>query len=205
MANSEDPTAGIIKALNEGRDREENFRRLFERYYAQLYRFFRRKGMSPEDCEGLAQETFISVHKGLKALRQGDQFEGWLYAIALNAYRSEIERRLAAKRTSSQVSLEGELNRSEDVGQAASLTADPGANPMEALLDKEKKGKLREALQELPEQMRRCVQLRVVNDLSYQEISVVMGISINTVKSHLHQARKVLGEKLSPYFYKVEV
>ena len=161
--------------------------------------------MSPEDCRDLTQETLFSVYKGLKDLRQESQFESWMYKIAMNEYRNEIERRHAKKREASQVSLEEVENPSEDQHLPARQVVAPGADPMEALLDKEKLEKLRAALEELPEQMRRCAQLRVAKDLSYQEIASLMGISINTVKAHLHQAQKVLREKLSSYFSEVEI
>jgi RNA polymerase sigma-70 factor (ECF subfamily) len=57
----------------------------------------------------------------------------------------------------------------------------------------------------LPTQMRRCVQFRAVEDLSYQEIASIMGLSQNTVKAHLYQARKILRDKLEPFFREVDV
>jgi RNA polymerase sigma factor (sigma-70 family) len=75
----------------------------------------------------------------------------------------------------------------------------PGTDPEQAMLEKEKCEKLRQALHELPGQMRRCVQLRV-EDCPTQDIAAVLRISINTVKAHLHQAKRILREKLAPYF-----
>jgi RNA polymerase sigma-70 factor (ECF subfamily) len=72
-------------------------------------------------------------------------------------------------------------------------------------LEKEKLEKLREALVHLPQQMRHCAHLRVVHDLSYAEIAAVMGISVNTVKAHLHQAQKALRTQLSSYFEEIIV
>jgi RNA polymerase sigma-70 factor (ECF subfamily) len=205
VAGPEKTTEEIVRELKQGQDWEENFQVLFERYYDQLYRFFRRKGMLPEDCRDLTQETFFSVYKGFSELREESQFENWLYRIAMNVYINEIERRQAKKRAASHVPLEEEWVRSQDLRLDASQTVSPQANPMEAMLEKERKEKLHEALQELPPQMRHCVQLRVVKDIPTQEIAAIMGISVNTVKAHLHQARKVLKEKLSSYFGEVEI
>jgi RNA polymerase sigma-70 factor, ECF subfamily len=60
-------------------------------------------------------------------------------------------------------------------------------------------------MRQLPEQMRRCTELRVIHDFSYKEIAELMEISINTVKAHLHQAKKELSERLKPYFGEVEL
>jgi len=40
----------------------------------------------------------------------------------------------------------------------------------------------------------------VTSDCTYEEIAAIMGISVNTVKAHLHKARKSLQQKLSSYF-----
>jgi RNA polymerase sigma-70 factor (ECF subfamily) len=53
-----------------------------------------------------------------------------------------------------------------------------------------------EILQQMPEQMRRCFLLRFGEEMKYREIAEVMSISIQTVKSHLHQARARLREGL---------
>jgi RNA polymerase sigma-70 factor, ECF subfamily len=193
-----------IKEIQQGRNVEENFHRLFERHYPQILRFFRRKGFSPEECRDLTQETFVSVYKGLKDLRQPEQFESWLFAIAHNVWCSEIESRTAQKRSVKLLSLDGE-GESEDRLPIIARLADTGADPLTLTLEKEKLEKLREALQQLPQQMRRCAQLRVAHDLSYAEIAALMSISVNTVKAHLHQAQQTLRARLSSDFGEINV
>jgi len=196
----------LIHKIKQGLNVEENFRRLFERYYAQIYRFFQRKGFSPEDSHELTQETFLSVYKGLKGFRQESPFEHWLFSIAENIWRSELERRKARKRDAPLISLDQEVASGDDeISPLAARIADPAPNQLDRTIEKEKSQKLHEALQHLPEQMRRCTELRVLYDLSYSEIAGLMKISINTVKAHLHQAKKELSERLKPYFGEVEL
>lgn len=194
----------LIREIKQGLNVEDNFHWLFERHYAQILRFFRRKGFDPEDCRDLTQETFISVYRGVKDLRQEEQFESWLFAIAHNVWCSLIESRSAQKRSATLLSLEGE-GESGDRPPIAARLADRSVDPLTVALEKEKLEKLREALQRLPQQMRRCAQLRVVHDLSYLEIAALMGISVNTVKAHLHQAQKALRAQLSSYFEELKV
>lgn len=194
----------LIREIKQGLNVEDNFHWLFERHYAEILRFFRRKGFDREDCRDLTQETFVSVYKGLKGLRQEEQFESWLFAIAHNVWVSLIESRTARKRSATILSLESESEASDHPTIAARI-ADGGDDPLTAVLEKEKLEKLREALRHLPQQMRRCAQLRVVHDLSYAEIAALMGISVNTVKAHLHQAQKALREQLSSYFEEITV
>jgi RNA polymerase sigma-70 factor (ECF subfamily) len=194
----------VIREIKQGLNVEANFHWLFSRHHGQILRFFRRKGFDPETCRDLTQDTFISVYKGLKDLRQEEQFESWLFAIAHNVWCSQIERQTAQKRSVVLLSLEGE-SESDDRPSIAARVADQSADPLTVALDKEKLEKLSEALQQLPQQMRRCAQLRVVHDLSNAEIAALMGISINTVKAHLHQAQKALRTQLSSYFEEIIV
>jgi len=194
----------VIREIKQGRNVEANFRWLFDRHYAQILRFFRRKGFETETCRDLTQDTFVSVYKGLRDLRQEEQFESWLFAIAHNVWCSLIENRTAQKRSATVLSLEGE-GESDDRLPIAARLADQRADPLTVALEKEKVEKLREALVHLPQQMRHCAQLRVVHDLSYAEIAALMGISVNTVKAHLHQAQKALRTQLSSYFEEIIV
>ena len=194
----------MIREIKQGQNVETNFRRLFDRHHAQIFRFFRRKEFDPETCRDLTQDVFVSVYKGLKDLRQEEQFESWLFAIAHNVWCSLIESRAAQKRSATVLSLEGE-GESDDRLSIAARLADPNADPLTVALEKEKLEKLREALAHLPKQMRHCAQLRVLHEMSYVEIAALMGISVNTVKAHLHQAQKVLRAQLSSYFEEIVV
>lgn len=197
-------TVELIREIKQGLNVEDNFRWLFERHYAQILRFFRRKGFCSEECRDLTQETFLSVYRGIKELRQEEQFESWLFTIAHNVWCSLIENRTAQKRSGTLLPLEAE-DEADDRPPLGARIADGSADPLTVALEKEKLEKLREAVQRLPQQMRRCAQLRVVHDLSYAEIAAAMGISVNTVKAHLHQAQKVLRSQLSSYFEEMEV
>ena len=199
-----DATEELIVELKAGKNAQENFRVVFETYYGQIHRFLRRKGLHPDDCRDLTQEVFLSAYRKLGDLREPSQFEAWLYKIALNTYRNRIEQNSAKKRFANLVPIEEEISGLEDSYSACAASIDPRGNPMEATLEKERLDILREALHQLPAQMRHCTQLRVLNELSYPEIASEMGISINTVKAHLHKAQKVLREKLRAYFGEVE-
>jgi RNA polymerase sigma-70 factor (ECF subfamily) len=140
----------------------------------------------------------------LKDLRQEEQFESWLFAIAHNVWCSVIESQTAQKRSATVLSLEVD-------GESDDRPRSPRGSPTRMrirsmlALQKEKLEKLHEALVHLPKQMRHCAQLRVVHEMSYAEIADLMGISVNTVKAHLHQAQKALRAQLSSYFEEIIV
>jgi RNA polymerase sigma factor (sigma-70 family) len=198
-------TEQIIEELRRGVHREANYKLLFERYHDQVYRFFQRNGMAREDCRDLTQDVFVSVHSNLKTLRDETQFQTWLFTIARNIFRNELERRQAKKRTGAMLSLEERQGNTGEGPILARKATDPRTSPMEALLEKERREKLTEAVKRLPPQMQRCVQLRIQKGLAMAEIAAVMRISVNTVKAHLHQARKVLKEELGQHFNDTEL
>jgi RNA polymerase sigma-70 factor (ECF subfamily) len=191
----------LLRDFQQGRDREACFHVLFTRFYPQVCRFFIRKGMSPEDSRDLTQDVLFSVYKGLGAIQDESHFVSWLFTIARNTFTNELEKRHAKKRSGIHVL----PKKGADEATLDDLPATATDDALQRMLDREKTEKLSAALETLPPQMRRCVQLRVAEDSSYQEIAVVLGISVNTVKAHLFKARKSLQEKLGSYFRGVEM
>lgn len=193
-------TEKILEDLKRGRHREANYKLLFDRYHDQVYRFFRRKGMGREDCRDLTQDVFVLVYRGLEELRDYAKFHSWLFTIAKNTFSNEIERRQAKKREGRLLSLEEKSGRNNEHEVVTRKASDAKSSPIQALLEKERRAKVARAIQDLPPQMRRCVQLRINRGLSIAEIAGVMRISANTVKAHLHQARSALKEDLAELF-----
>jgi RNA polymerase sigma-70 factor (ECF subfamily) len=179
----------------------EAFRRLFDLYSPRLYHFFSRRGFPHSDCLDLTQETFLGIYKGIGAFRRDSSFETWLFKIATNAYRKRLRRGVAGKRDAPEVPLEGDT---EEEGGAmaplATLAATDLPAPGEEMLQRERSLILRQAIDRLPEQMRRCLVLRVDHEMAYKEIAVVLRLSPETVKVHLARARRRLQEELGPYF-----
>ena len=69
-------------------------------------------------------------------------------------------------------------------------------NPLDCALSEERKALIHRELEKMPAQMRRCITLRVDRGLKYREIAELMQISIDTVKSHLNQAKDRLKQRL---------
>ncbi|HVS00535.1 MAG TPA: sigma-70 family RNA polymerase sigma factor [Thermoanaerobaculia bacterium] len=179
-----------------GHSAEESFRRLCGLYSRPLFHFFAKRGFPREDCLDLTQETFLGIYKGVGSFRREAGFETWLWKIATNAFRKRLRHGTADKRYGQEVSLDtGEAPE----GEARELPAGTPA-PGEDLLREERARLLRAAIERLPEQMRRCLQLRVYRDMKYREIAVLMRLSPETVKVHLFQARKRLQQELGNYF-----
>lgn len=179
----------------------EAFQRLFDQYYRPVYYFFLRRGMSDEDARDLAQETFFRVYKGMEGYRGDAQVQSWLFQIATNLWKNQVRHETAGKRKAWEVSLEGAMEKGfEPVTPLSPVRGAAPPGPLTGLLAAEEVQVLRQAFEDLPPQMRRCVMLRIDQDLKYREIAAVMQISIDAVKSHLGQARDRLKKDLGRYF-----
>jgi RNA polymerase sigma-70 factor (ECF subfamily) len=180
-----------IRRFQEGSDRQEAFRFLYETYFRAVERFFARKGLPPQDCLDLTQETFLGIYKGLDGYEHRQRFTAWLYRVAMTTYLKRRRTAATAKRAAEEVSRDG-------MDDPESALAVPGRQ-LNGLLDEERWRALRSAVAELPDQMRDCLTLRLYHQLAYSEIAVVKRISIETVKAHLFRARKKLQEKLADF------
>lgn len=163
---------------------------LFQRYHRPVVAFFQNKGFSTEESRDLAQETFLRVYRYRERFRGEASPVTWLFQIAANLYKNTLRSKAALKRDAEEVPL--------DSTDAKDPESDDDA--LELMLTEERSRLLREALEELPPQMKKAVMLRVTGDMKYREIAEEMEVSIETVKAHLYQARQHLRDRLSDYF-----
>ncbi len=186
-------------------EREKSFRILFDLYYRPIQRFFAKRVFSAEDRLDLTQETFLGVYKGLEGYRGEAQFGTWVFRIAYNTHWKWL-RRMKSEEAGQEAASPGfgehETGSGEDAEPVA-LSSDK--DPLEQVLQDERQQLLRAAIEELPEQMRRCTELRILQDLSYREIATAMRLSIETVKVHLFQARKKLKSNLKDSLEVIEL
>lgn len=171
---------------------DEEFERIFERYYRPVSYYFARRGFSVDECRDLAQETFLRAYKGWDQYRrdQRHQEKGWIFTIAANLYRNTIRHRQAGKRDVQRQSL------SEILEQGLEPEHDDD-DPADLLLEKQQRRLLVDAMDELPPRMRQCFLLRYDQGRKYKEIAQVMQVSIQSVKSQLFQAKSRLRKILT--------
>ncbi|HEY0513104.1 MAG TPA: sigma-70 family RNA polymerase sigma factor [Thermoanaerobaculia bacterium] len=180
-----------IRRFQDGSDRQGSFRFLYETYFRAIERFFARKGLPPEDCLDLTQETFLGIYKGLDGYEHRQQFAAWLYRVATTTHLKRLRTAATTKRAAVEVSRDA-------MEHPEATLAVPGPQ-LDSLLGEERSRALRTAVAELPEQMRECLTMRLHHQLSYAEIAAVKKISVETVKAHLFRARQKLKEKLADY------
>lgn len=172
----------------------EAFAELVESYKQPIYNFILRTVRDAAEAEDLAQNTFVQVWKSAKRYRTSARFSTWLYTIARNLSLNEIRRRTRHRAQSLDAPHpdyeEQPLHQVEDVSALV---------PQDALVRAELFNKVEEAIQDLPENQRTALLLCREEDVTYEEIAEILGVSISATKSIIHRAREVLRVRLKAY------
>ena len=130
----------------------------------------------PSDAEDAAQETFIKAYQSLSKLRDERSFPAWLARIAMHTSADWIK----ANRRHQEVALDQNHRlASHDAHQLAQTQLD-----------------IQDALDQLSEEQRVVIVLRMVHGMDYEEMAKNLDIPIGTVRSRLHHARLRLRELL---------
>ena len=177
------------------------FESLVTRYEGKVYRLAIRMLRNPQDAEDALQETFLQVFRGLPGFEGRSQFSTWLFRLATNVCLMRIRHR--ETEPSKLLPLEDYLPRLEE-GETHQ-TVDWADRPEDALLNKESREKMMEALDKLPPEYRAVFILRDIEGFSNAETGESLGISVAAVKSRLHRARLALRGMLSGYFEKNQI
>lgn len=187
----------LVKELQARIRYDENAAVLHRTFQPRVYYFFLRKGFTREESGDLTQEVFLRVFKGIGTFRGTSrfEFERWLAEIMDHIFFNEIRRRRAEMRYGTEYSLDAKPKGGEGKALAEQLQ-DEEPTPDDVFLRRQSRALLLKAIETLPEQMRRCFTLRHKHKLKYKDVAKEMGISIETVKAHLHQARLRLTELL---------
>jgi RNA polymerase sigma-70 factor (ECF subfamily) len=149
-----------------------------------LARWLLRNG---EDAEDAVQDAFLRAHQAF-ASYQGGSEKAWLMTIVRNVCLTLLKRRVRPGNVVMLDEAMGELEKASADIVPASLNSRPDAE----LLAKIERARVQTALKKLPQNLREIVVLREFEDLSYQEISEVVGVPVGTVMSRLSRAREQL-------------
>ncbi|MYG81926.1 MAG: sigma-70 family RNA polymerase sigma factor [Gemmatimonadetes bacterium] len=160
----------------------ESFGELVRRYQRPAYSVALSVTGKHQDAEDAVQESFMVALQRLDDCRNPDRFAGWLLAIVRNRSRNLIRR---------------ENLRSGDEIPVSASTRLPGPDRMADI--SALRGRLKEALNTLPELQREIVLLHDLEGWKHDEISERIGIPSGTVRSHLHFARKALRARLAEW------
>ena len=176
-------------------DHEPNLAELFEQFYEPIFYWFLKRGVRRERAQELTQDTFVSAAKGFGTFRGEASYKTWLFQIARHVFLNDLRDRKTLKRDGVTVSIDAGSETDDSDSPPREIPDRSSASPEDGAIQNETNRQLHGALAHLPTKMRQGVELRL-EGMKYAEIAEIMGISIETVKSHLHQARLKLREIL---------
>ncbi|MHB1987551.1 MAG: RNA polymerase sigma factor [Acidimicrobiales bacterium] len=161
------------------------FERLVVATSSSCYQLAYRLVGNEHDARDVVQDTYLRAYRGLKKFRGDAAVTTWLYRITVNSAARFVERR---SRSATAV-----LDDGVDLADVR-----PERDPESAASAADERGRLVEALGELPVGLRMVVVLRDVYDLPHRDIAHELGISQSAAKVRLHRARRLLREQIFP-------
>lgn len=154
-----------------------------------LYRTALRMTGEGASAEDLVQETFLRAYRGFGQFEPGSNFRAWLFTILTHTYINDYRRKARAPRVTdfSEVEPEGAEETPHFSVDEVERLADRLGDPAKRALDR------------LPPEHRLVFLMSTFEDLSYKEISSILGVPIGTVMSRLFRARGILRRELADF------
>ncbi|MDH4162464.1 MAG: sigma-70 family RNA polymerase sigma factor [Nitrospirota bacterium] len=158
----------------------EAFNDLVRKYQKPLYSLLFRMVSDHDDAADLLQKTLVKAFTGAGGFERRSSFKTWLYQIAINLAKNLYRDRARL----AQVPIDDVV-----------ISRDPGT--VDALIRKQARQRLHQAMVDLPEKQRLTVMLRVQQQKSFAEISAILGCSLGTAKANYHHGVRKLKVSLA--------
>ena len=163
---------------------EKAYSDLTQKYQKPLYFHVCKMIRNPDFAEDLVQDIFLKAFKSLKNYKNDYALSTWLYRIATNHTIDYLRKKKLE-------TLSIHADDSDDTHATIQL-ADEDSFTDEPMIRRERKNKVHEAIDQLPEKYREVILKRHIEEKSYQEIAEEMDIPLGTVKAHIFRARELL-------------
>jgi len=150
---------------------------------------------NPADAADMTQEAFVRLLRSLGTYRGETKFTTWLYRLVTNICLDGLRRRGRPVE-----SLDEPTGSNNDDAQSAGerlADTDRWTHPEEDIELRESATEVRRALEQLPTAQRLALTLHYFQDMRYEDIADVMGLPLNTVKSHIRRGKERLAVMLS--------
>lgn len=176
---------------------ETAFRRLVEKYQQQVFRTAMGFVHDGSDADDIAQEVFVEVFKSVHGFRGEASLSTWIYRMTVNRSLNRLRSR---KRKGLFQRIEAFFQ--DDADWTGEPEADCSVHPETVVGNQETAQALQQALASLQQNQRTAFVLYHYEELAYKEIAAVMNVSLASVESLIHRARKNLQKKLMNFYKK---
>ncbi|MDZ7741358.1 MAG: RNA polymerase sigma factor [Bacteroidota bacterium] len=172
------------------------FRQLTEHYYPLVLKTSNSFVHNEEDAQDLSQEVFLEVYQSIHKFRKEAVISTWIYRITINKSLNFIRDRKRKQFWGSLDMLSGKTGHKDE-----NLLSNPGDNPGDIEII-ERKRILYNSVENLPKNQRIAFTLNKMDEMPYKQVAEVMDVSLSSVESLIHRARKNLQERLYKYYRK---
>ena len=184
----------IVAELKAGS--EEAFSWLISHYSQPVYSLVYRMLDDPSDAADTTQEVFIKVFRGIRGFNSNSSLKTWIYRIAL--HEASNQRRWWFRHCGRETSIEpaDECHVEHSALPLREILADARKSPLDSVYDSDLHDRVETELRAIAEPYRTTLILRDIEELSYEQIAEVLGVSLGTVKSRLMRGREALRKRL---------
>jgi RNA polymerase sigma factor (sigma-70 family) len=165
--------------------REDAYRALMQRHRGAVYRLVRAQVQDADAALDITQESFIAAFANLGRYDRARPFRFWIMRIALNKCR-DWRRRQAVRSF---------FSRARPMDEGVHV-ADSAPGPDAEAAGRQELGRVRLAINALPENLRSVLLLRTIEGMSQAEAAALLGVSEKAVETRLYRARMKLTEML---------
>lgn len=177
----------LVQSAKEGN--EQAYAQLVSKYQRALYYHLIKMVRNNEQVEDLVQEVFVKAFDNLGSYNTDYAFSTWLYRIAKNHTIDYLR-----KKKLQTLSIDDTVKTAD--GEVQTQIADEEAQTDRGIIRKQRSAMIHEAISELPEKYRQVIEMRHMEEKSYQEISELLDLPLGTVKAHIFRAREMLYKSL---------
>jgi RNA polymerase sigma-70 factor, ECF subfamily len=163
------------------------FALLVVRFHRKIYTIAYRMVGNAAEAEDLCQEIFLRAYQKIGSYDREKPFSPWICRIACNHTINHLKRR-ALVLVPLEITIDGETQQRQ--------IADKREDPEQALITSSRAQTMQQAISSLPENYRMALTLKYVEDFTAEEISEIMQVPRNTIKTWLVRAREALRSKL---------
>lgn len=167
---------------------QDAYKELMDKYQKPLYFHVLKMVRNHEQVEDLVQEAFMKAFNNLSSYNTNYAFSTWLYRITTN-HTIDYLRKKKLNTTSINDPVK---TRDGEMEIQISDEAQTDRN----IIRQERKQIIHNAINDLPKKYRRVIEMRHLQELSYQEIADQLELPLGTVKAHIFRAREMLYKEL---------
>lgn len=167
----------------------KRFEEMVSLIYRELYRFIFSIMKNPVISEDCLQNTLLVAYKNFHKLNNKDKFKCWIFTIARHE-AFKLLKKTQKEMPGEETSIDIVLNDNNDY----KITE-------EVILNKEMRNEVVNAINSLKPKYRQIINLRYYNNFSFEDISKILGINVNTVRIRHMRAKKFLKKHLTQGYF----